>query len=361
MIQFEECIIHIGTMKTGTTTLQEFFRHNKSNLAKRGFLFPTTLGKHTHELLTALTLDNKKKDAQKKILVINGINFLNFHDEITNLFEQEIKTENLSNMLLSAESMSLLLTSDEEIQHLKKFLDKYCKTFKIIIYLRPQHELGISNFSTNCKQGATKKKFFLENDIKKGFFDYEKLLDRWERVFGFENIIPRIFSKDELHEGDIKKDFCNIFGWNWNKFHDIKNVNESINAEAQLFLIEINKFIPRFVGNKLNPYREDLADLVFVGNEGKGLLPTRKDTEEFLAMYEESNDKVRKKWFPERNGLFKFDLSKYPEKPDMDTDYKFAFKIFAKVWKLKQDQLFALRKENEQLKKLLEKIGRENN
>ena len=48
MTQFEESIIHIGTMKTGTTTLQEFFRHNRPELAKKGILYPKTLGKQTH-------------------------------------------------------------------------------------------------------------------------------------------------------------------------------------------------------------------------------------------------------------------------------------------------------------------------
>ena len=351
MTQFEECIIHIGTMKTGTTTLQRFFRRNIPTLTKKGILYPKTLGKQTHVLLTALALGNEKKNNQMRILEKNNIKSSNFYNEISNSFEQEIKTGNYKNLLLSSESMSLLLNTTEEIHSLKKFLDKFCSTYKIVVYLRSQHELAISNFSTNCKHQAKEINFFPEAAIKKGFFNYEGLLDNWEKVFGFENIMPRIFSQDELLDGDIKKDFCNIFGWNWEKFEDTKNFNESINADAQRFLLEINKFIPMIVGNKLYRYRGNLAQLVSLNNKGEGLLPTRKDTEEFLELFEKSNERLRKKWFPERKVLFKVDLTKYPEKTNPLTDNEFAFRIFAKVWELKQKELIAAKNENIKLRK----------
>jgi len=43
----------------------------------------------------------------------------------------------------------------------------------------------------------------------------------------------------------------------------------------------------------------------------------------------------KKKWFPDRNELFKINFNKYPEEPYNIKDYNFAFKIFSKLWSTK--------------------------
>ncbi len=38
---FSHCILHIGTDKTGTTTLQNFLAANRSALRQMGYVFPS--------------------------------------------------------------------------------------------------------------------------------------------------------------------------------------------------------------------------------------------------------------------------------------------------------------------------------
>ncbi len=57
MTKFRECVIHIGTTKTATTTLQSFFQKNKLNFTKNDILIPTTLGKPNQTKLSAYAAD----------------------------------------------------------------------------------------------------------------------------------------------------------------------------------------------------------------------------------------------------------------------------------------------------------------
>ena len=178
-------------------------------------------------------------------------------------------------------------------------------------------------------------------------YNYEKLLADWASVFGDENIIPRIFSRKELLDGDVKKDFASLLGLNWNDFEDIQRRNESISADAQKFMIEINKVLPRFIGNKVNENRGNIGRLVSRNFKGKGILPTRQLAESFFKTFKDSNEKVRQKWFPEKKELFEVDFDKYPKEEsfggNLEKDYTFAFEVFAKLLSEKQEQIHRLR------------------
>jgi len=157
--------------------------------------------------------------------------------------------------------------------------------------------------------GSTNKQILLINEGTELKLHYEKMIDLWANVFNDENIFPKIFSKKEFPDGNIKKDFILFLGLKWNDFEDTENQNESINADAQRFLLEINHYLPKFIKNKLNPYRESLRLLIRT-QTGKGLSPSRKECEDYFRIYAESNERFRKKWFPERRELFEVDFSK---------------------------------------------------
>ncbi len=264
----------------------------------------------------------------------------NFHDKIKHSFQKEIENTNCSKLLISSESYSRHLEGDE-INSLKKFLESFVDKFKIIVYIRPQHEFSISRFPTNLLFGL-KKMDVLGKPTENPIYDYDKLLSRWEKVFGKENLIPRIFSRKEFPDGDIKKDFLAILGLNFSQFNEVKNLNESINIDAQRFMVGINQYLPWHDDNKINPYRGNIFELVSQNRNGKGLLPIREETMEFFHYFSNSNEKVREKWFPEKKELFEVDFSEYPEQVQQypEIDYS-AFKIFADLWSKKQQDVLA--------------------
>ena len=352
MTKFRECVIHIGTTKTATTTLQSFFQKNKLNFTKNDILIPTTLGEPNQTKLSAYAADIQKiNDLRKNRGLTNEKLINNFRERVEKSFREEVKNQNFSKLLISSEHLHSKLTGVEEVQLVKKFLDEFVETYKIIVYIRPQHEMAVSNFSTLCKTGGTKKIVLPKIQEKSTYYNLETLLNRWAEVFGFDNIIVRIFSRKEFHEEDIKKDFVKILGLDWNNFEDVENSNESINSNAQRFLLELNKFLPLWIDNKKNNLRGNLDVLVSQNREGQGLMPTSDQAEDFFRIFSNSNEKVREKWFPEKKELFEVDFSKYPKKTQTETDLSFAFEIFADVWSKKQKEVLNLKqilKQNEQ-------------
>jgi hypothetical protein len=206
--------------------------------------------------------------------------------------------------------------------------------------------------------GGIRKSILPEVNENDEYYNHEKLLDRWSIVFGSENIIPRIFIKSELLDGDIKQDFISFLGLNWEHFEDVESINESLNADAQHFLLRINQFLPAFIDDKPNKSHRDLVKLVSTNAAGQPLLPTRDEAENFLKIFAESNERLRKKWFPKRKKLFESDFSIYPEKHFLETDYTFAFKIFAEIWSNKPSQSLLLNAKNP-INKFLTKLKRQ--
>ena len=55
--------LHIGTLKTGTTTIQEFLRKNKELLKKQDILIPSSISYNgNHRWLTVLAYEKNIKD-----------------------------------------------------------------------------------------------------------------------------------------------------------------------------------------------------------------------------------------------------------------------------------------------------------
>ena len=326
MKKIDECILHIGTSKTGTTTLQKFFRVNESNLAKKDIFFPKTFGAQNQVKLFAYACEPQKRHSQKLRLGLTNVQQVEvFRNKIWKSFCQEIKNNDCNKLLLSTELLSSHLRSNEEIKFLKNFLDNFVNTYKVIVYIQPQHEMAISAYTNMVQNGGTRKSILPEPDENNFDLNYEKLLERWGKIFGMKNIFPRIFSKKELFNGDIKRDFVDYFGLDWNDFEDVENENMSLNVETQLFLLEINPFLPLFIGDKLNMKRAHIVNLLSRNGRGKGLMPTREEAVNFFKIFSSSNEQVRKKWFPNRKELFEVDFSKYPEKPNHQAELRKMF------------------------------------
>jgi len=313
-------ILHIGTEKTGTTTIQEFLHLNRNLLAGMGIYFPKSIGVRNHRPLASWCLPDNRNDIYLRMNNLTGcherkawkVAFIEkFEEELVHM-KPEIKR-----VIISSEHFSSLLNQPSEIETLKLLLDKWFSHIKVIVYLRRQDLLAVSLFNTAMKAGLRQKSIFVGFSPQYKYFGYKNLLDKWCLVFGKGSIHPCIFEKWEWKNNDLLADFRNICripeGLNY-KLPEDKNLSYSETTHEVAILFN-SLFKNDLSGNDLNTLRKIRHQLMETVNKkypGPGKNPLRQEAVDYYEIFKESNNIVAQEWFG-REKLFNEDFSMYTE------------------------------------------------
>ncbi|HFU1643803.1 TPA: hypothetical protein ACH4W3_000422 [Campylobacter lari] len=296
--------VHIGTVKTGTTTIQKFLFLNKSMLKNFGFLIseyfgaPITYGKD--EFFDSFANENWEKCYKE--------NIANFYQEINNSKANKI--------LISSEGLHAHLLRLDDVEKFRKFLLSTGKIskIKIIIYLREPSSMAVSLYSELIKNAYAKNLPLMEANHKDRFIhdcDY-KTIQIWASIFGKENIVVRLFDQDEFHQEDLLKDFIYSIDLNWDsKFIIPIKQNESLDLIGIKLLSHISRENSKNGVIQLwHPFcRHFQSKDPFLKFN-----PPKEIMQSYIDYFEESNEWVRKEFFPHKERLFpKKDLSNYKE------------------------------------------------
>lgn len=197
--RFKHCIVHIGTEKTGTSSIQLFLDRNRHAFAQEGVVYPQ-LGKggSQWELVAVAHSDPWKDVSLSRHLGINGPKDLSIYkvqliDELDNQFSAATHGDKL---IVSSEHFHSRLQNTKSIAGLRDFLDRWCASYEIVVYFRRQDRVAVSFNSTRVKSGATSPNEGLPGTIDKvpRYYRYDKIFDDWARVFG-RDTMPQSFLK----------------------------------------------------------------------------------------------------------------------------------------------------------------------
>lgn len=237
--------LHIGSGKTGTTSIQHMLNENKKKLLENGYLYHPTnpdLKKPNHHNLVTTPFDNKMWQRDKKKYL-----------ELKNIF----LNSQASTMIISTERiMGVPLYYIKHIKNLFKGMD-----IKIIAYVRNQVDSMPSYFLQRQKD--------LESDYKEDletFFHHhkhhwgnevEKVLNNWLPVFGKENIFIRVYDREILTEGDICTDCAKTLGIRPFIVKTQYSANESLLPELSSLVTTIDNTLPVLKKSK-HGYRQQV-------------------------------------------------------------------------------------------------------
>jgi hypothetical protein len=228
--------------------------------------------------------------------------------------------------LLSNEHCQSRLVDVAEVARLKTFLGEFVREVKVVVYLRPQHELAVSLYDQALKSGYADISVLPEFSgrtprwVSRTFFDYGALMERWAQVFGKENIDLRIYSKAEMVNGSVIDDFVTRLGLDPQTLVYDKNTNVSMAADRQIAMNAINR-LARARNQPLSPeLRSSLIDQFQQLSRGPGRRPTRQEAEAFYLSFALSNEQVRAAFMPDRESLFEPDFSVYPESAELPNE-----------------------------------------
>lgn len=290
-------ILHIGTEKTGSTSIQEFLFEHKDVLPQHGFYYPTSLGQKNHRLLHAIVADpGYTKGPFKYYKNIDQKKKTSLCSEWISGFEAELKLHHNKTWIISSEQLHSRLRSSQSVERLSQFLTRYFDQIQVIVYLRKPISCAVSMLSTALKTGTQDVSLpHLDNPYWSNLVDHRATLVRWSRYFSCINV--RIFSRHNLYDSDAVRDF--LFASNislpYSLHSDVKlsNVNQSLSFVAMKFLSVYNKcfwftyrtkFLPFVFLRRLSLYVAFSLTRIFP----KPYKPSPQDIEEYSIL--DSND-----------------------------------------------------------------------
>jgi hypothetical protein len=218
--------VHIGTFKTGTTSIQNSFHKSREILKEYGILYPLTNRATIANCTKHQSITNAAISQDKKII----------SSELDALLS-EFDNSGCNNMVVSAEGLSGLKPCYPEF--FKPLLHSY--NLKAICYFRRQDYFVESLFNQFSKERERQEsnsilKFSTRNNIS-SLMKYASLLDLWE-VNGFE-IIAKDFDI-EVRKYGLLNSFLNIFNLPNNLIIEIAS-NKSPSMNMALFLNQSNR------------------------------------------------------------------------------------------------------------------------
>lgn len=312
--KFKKCYLHIGTEKTGSTTIQRYLEKNREALIKQSHYYPKCLGpqRGSHYYLSVYCRNDNIFDDLRIISgVTNAVELEEFRVKLLKNIDMEFNEQDCQYLHISCENFQSRFLAIDTIEKLKLILDKYVDTFEVLCYIRPQHEVAISLYSTDMKLGGTTDSPLPKVEKNNHYYNYNDMLQKWEFVFGLNNVKVRIFDKESLLNNDLLTDYCHTTGINKSNLTDIEKENESLDSSALLFLKEFNHYLPRIKDGQETGFRRNIASIFETLFSGTSQFVTKSDAERFYNIFKNSNCDLIK-----RHSYLKAlspDFEKYPD------------------------------------------------
>ncbi|WP_372370705.1 hypothetical protein [Candidatus Uabimicrobium sp. HlEnr_7] len=283
----QEIYLHIGIKKTGTSAIQFFLSTNRQRLLNyHNIVYPELeKDRHAHHgLALPYVSAHKRKGSPPKI----------FFRDLISYFEKYPK----KTFLLSSEAFA----SSEDIQKLKDNLEALNIFPKIIVYLRRQDYWLESRYNQDIKSGDKKNftDFCSEQQV-----DWFRLLQKWEQVFGRENLIIKVYENQQMPQGLIA-DFLQILGITEIDGFEVPSAKRNISLDLDLLELKrlanmMNYSIELSVLNKINEKLQCFSQNRY--------LFSLEERQKIIKKYADSNSQVAKKYLG-RKKLFYEDALK---------------------------------------------------
>lgn len=271
------CILHLGSEKTGTSSIQKYFSLHRQALLQEGFWYPksfTNPAGHVHIRLSTAAVDGSLK--------AKGPVAAEFREEFEAARKQGAKAAVFSSEFFHSE-----LRDKGSVERLHAFLANFFDRFKLVYYARRQDQMLASMHSTAIQGGWTTDPHAQSVYESKGhyYFDHAAVCDLWAGEFGRENLFCRIFERDKLTNGDIVDDFSTAIGLELDAQRSKVSANESLSFETMSVLLLLN-------GSRHKDNRELRRKLITTGKKRDGeRIPmlSRAEARRFYSQFDDVN------------------------------------------------------------------------
>lgn len=207
-----ELCLHIGSSKTGSTSLQRTFFKSRDKLLKEGYFYSTSSVNNTflYNAFNSKCASKVREDAREEL----GRSLTEFSQA------------GVDKAIMSSEYLSFL--SERSVLDLHSVLKQCFDSIKVVCYVRHPVAHCASQIQQYVKRGIGSLDSFYKAPP---YFSPSKVLPIFENVFGEHSVICRGFERELLIDGDVVKDFCNVVGLKSNVLNSVREDNVSLSYE----------------------------------------------------------------------------------------------------------------------------------
>jgi hypothetical protein len=302
-----DLVLHIGTGKTGTTSIQSFMDANRRPLADLGFLYPRSPGKSRHARISLSVLPEESVARAPAWHRQGFTNHREFREKVHSSLRAELAEAGLPCAILSDEA--LFGAKPVALERLRRLTDEIARSVRVVLYLRRQDDHVASRYQQVVKVGETRR--LVERvqvlDLR-GFYDYRAKLARWQDLMAPTAITVRRFERESFVEGSLHQDFLQAAGIDAraDSLTQVTQLNESLDAETVELLRILNLFRVEHQGATAgqidNRALIERLRSVMAADPGPTLtLPTEMQ-DAFMARWAESNRAVARDFLDDPSG-----------------------------------------------------------
>lgn len=295
----QDIVLHIGSGKTGTSSIQGLLSQNRKRLAAVGTLYPKTPGRARHARLSLSVRPTKTLGNLPAWRRLGNPDPEEFRQEFQSLLFQEIDDAGLSRVLLSDEGLFGL--PDRSLSDLARLMARIGSSVRVLVYLRRQDDHLVSHYQQVVKVGETRR---LTERIQQVDYsrihDYHARLRSWRSMVEPDLLVIRRFEPDRFVEGSLYQDFLDAAAIpvRADSLKQAGSRNESLDAEAVELLRIVNLLRKeRHPAAVLLPERNDaMVHRLAEDSDGPVLTAPAGLMDEVMARWKASNEAVTREF-----------------------------------------------------------------
>lgn len=209
--------LHIGTTKTGSTSIQDFLAQNRDFLNSKGVVFPKALGTANHNSIPVYV---QGKFVEGRLHARQNVKTEEDYEAFKNRLPEALKSEvaglDPDHYIISNEHMHSRCFKPGHFRRLKTLLEPVLtgRKVQIVVYLRPQIGHVVSLYSTMLRNGfITTIDEFIESKMSgraHDYFNFRVLLKLWSKAFPEATFVVRPFADMGGLEHGVLSDFLEV-------------------------------------------------------------------------------------------------------------------------------------------------------
>lgn len=206
-----DCILHIGTEKTGSTSLQNFLGDNTASLSANGFYVAWEPGEEANRNLVLAFQKFRYQDWNERGWTTVESKDAELAPALENLQARIANAKTTHHTaIMSSEMFHSRLRHSSELSGLEGFLKASFRTVTIVCFLKSQENLRQSLYSSTLRGRQTKNYHSFATAVVKdrGYFDYSALIGRWAKSFGAENLKLAVVDSPDRAQFDTRTFFA---------------------------------------------------------------------------------------------------------------------------------------------------------